>query len=414
MKKDTSNKKINKKKVKRLIIIILLIIILLFSYSIIKLIMHPTDTFMIEKGSIYIEESSVGYIIREETILQGENYKNGISQIKSEGERVAKGDPIFRYYSNNEEDLVEKIAELDQEIQDALEEQSDVFSGDIKLLDNQIEEKITQIRGVNDLNTINEYKKEINEYMLKKAKIVGELSPSGSYLKKLIDQRSSYEEQLNSGSEYVNATTSGIVSYKIDGLETILTPDKFDNLSKDFLDKLKLKTGQIIATNNESAKIVNNFNCYIAVVLNSDEAKKASIDDSVKLRILNSDEIDAKVEYIAKPNDNEIIIVFKIDEYIKELIDYRKISIDIIWSSSTGLKVPNSAIIEENEIQYVVRNRAGYTDKIMVKILKQNENYSIIENYTTDELKELGYEAQELYSRKIIALYDEILLNPTS
>ena len=413
MKKNVSNKKINKKKIKKIITIVLLIILLMFFYNIIKLIIHPTDTFMIEKGSIYIEESNVGYIIRNEVLLQGENYKNGISQIKFEGERVAKGDHIFRYYSNNEEKLVEKIAELDQKIQEALEEQSGIFSGDIKLLDKQIEEKIKLTRNTNDLNTINEYKKEINEYMLKKAKIVGELSPSGSYLKKLINQRSTYEQQLNSGSEYVNAIASGIVSYKVDGLENILTPDKFDNLSKEFLDKLKLKTGQIIGSNNESAKIVNNFNCYIAVVLNSDEAQNAKLDSSVKLRLSNNNEINAKIEYIAKQDDNDIIIVFKIDEFVEELIDHRKISIDVIWSRSTGLKVPSSAIIEENEIKYVVRNRAGYTDKIKVKVLKQNENYSIIENYTTEELKNMGYEAQELYSRKNITLYDEILLNPT-
>ena len=249
--------------------------------------------------------------------------------------------------------------------------------------------------------------------MLKKAKIVGELSPSGSYLKKLINQRSKYEEQLNSGSEYVSATRSGIVSYKIDGLENTLNPSKFDNLSEELLNSFKLKTGQIIGTNNESAKIVNNFNCYIAVVLNSEQAKNANINDSVKLRLANNNDVDATIEYKATQDNNNIIVVFKINKYIEELINYRKISLDIIWSSSSGLKVPNSSILEENELKYVVRNRAGYTDKIMIKVLKQNEKYSIIENYTTEELKNMGYEAKEIYSRKIITIYDEILLNPT-
>ena len=53
-----------------------------------------------------------------------------------------------------------------------------------------------------------ELKKNMNTYITKKAKIAGDLSPSGSYLKKLIDQRSSYENSLNSGAEYITAPVS--------------------------------------------------------------------------------------------------------------------------------------------------------------------------------------------------------------
>lgn len=37
-------------------------------------------------------------------------------QIKAEGEKVAKGEAIFRYYSNKEDNLTKKIEELDTKI----------------------------------------------------------------------------------------------------------------------------------------------------------------------------------------------------------------------------------------------------------------------------------------------------------
>ena len=46
---------------------------------------------------------------------------------------------------------------------------------------------------------------------------------------------------------------------------------------KEYLESLKLKTGEMIPTSNESGKIVNNYNCYIATVLKSEEAKNADI-----------------------------------------------------------------------------------------------------------------------------------------
>ena len=68
--------------------IIAIIFIICFAYNIIALFVNPTDTFMIENGKIFSSEDAVGYIIREEKLFQGENYKNGIAQIKTEGQRV--------------------------------------------------------------------------------------------------------------------------------------------------------------------------------------------------------------------------------------------------------------------------------------------------------------------------------------
>ena len=53
----------------------------------------------------------------------------------------------------------------------------------------------------------------------------------------------------------------------------------------------------------------------------------------------------------------------------------------------------------------------GYEDKILVKVLKTNEKYSIVTNYTSDELTELGYSATEIRNMPNIAIYDEILIN---
>ena len=98
---------------------------------------------------------------------------------------------------------------------------------------------------------------------------------------------------------------------------------------------------------------------------------------------------------------------------MEELISYRKVSFEIIWWSQNGLKVPNSSIIEKDGMNYIVRKRVGYTDDILVKVLNKSENYSIIENYTSSELKELGYSTEEIKNMKSITLYDEILLRPS-
>jgi len=410
---NEEKRKINRKK--QAVFIILLIAFLCYAiYMVYHLIIKPTDTFIIENGTISSEEAVQGYIIRDETVLKGENYKNGLVQIKAEGEKVAKGEAIFRYYTKGEEGLKKKIEELDIKIQEAWEKEEGIFTGDIKLLETQIETKLDETYHINDMQKIKEYKKDLNSYINKKAKIAGEKSPAGSYLKKLIEERSKYENELNSGSEYLTSTKSGVVSYRVDGLEEVLTPSNFGSLSKKTLEELNLKTGQIVSTSEECGKIIDNFSCYIACVLKSKnlEDKEVEVGDSIKLRLSNLQEVTAEIVYMSKESQDEDLVVFKLCKYVEELINYRKISFDIIWWNKTGWKVPNEAIKEESQdLKYVIRKRAGYTEKIYIKILKEGEKYSIIDNYESEkELLEKGVSKEEVKYRKVVSLYDEIQL----
>lgn len=407
----------NKKKKLIIVSIIAILIISYLVYTIYLLIKEPSDIFTVEEGNVYQEETDIGYIIRDEQVVKGENYKNGMQQIKSEGQKAAKGESIFRYYSQNEESLKEQIAALDEQIQEAMTNQDTIlklsgFDSDVKLIENQIDELVELLNKTTDLTKLDEYKKEISELVEKKANIIGEKSNSGSYLKQLQDQRSSLENQLNSGAEYINAPESGIVSYKVDGLEETLTPDNFSTLSKEFLENLNLKTGQIIATSDEAGKIINNFEAYIATISKSEEAKNAKIGDSVDIRLPNNKEIEAEIAYVSQENEEETLLVLKIDEQIEALTSYRKISFDLIWWSHSGLKVPNQAIAEQDGLKYLVRSRAGYLSKILVKVEYQNDKYSIVSSYDTEELRELGFTELQISSTKTLAVYDEIILNP--
>ncbi len=272
--------------------------------------------------------------------------------------------------------------------------------------------KIDGLNKKNNIQEIAEYKKDINAYIVKKSKIAGTLSASGSYIEGLVKEREKFEEQLRNNSEYVKSPMSGVVSYRVDNLENELTPNNFEKLNKEVLDNLNLKTGQIISTSNEFGKVINNYECYIATVLKSNEAKQANIGDKVYLRLANQKEVKALIEYVNTQDKDNTLIVLKISDLVEELIDYRKISVDIIWWKYEGLKIPKSSIIYDNGLSYVIRNRAGYHSKILIKILKESEKYCIIDNYTYEELKKLGLNSEDISNVKKITLYDEILINP--
>ena len=296
-----------------------------------------------------------------------------------------------------------KIAEVQNN------EKSTIYPTDIEILKNKVKKLEEKIYNTNNLEEISNYKKEIDDCTYKISTIVGELSPAGSYLKDLINQRTACLNKLTDGAEEINADVSGTVSYRVDNLEKVLTTADFSYLSKNFLDDLNLRTGELIETSNEKGKIITEFYSYLAIEMNSDAAMNAKVGDKVKIRYDAENSISSEIVYI-KEDDDCRIIVFKIKDLPEKLINYRKISVDVIWWEYSGLKVPNSAIITEGEKSYVERNRAGSKAKVLVKILKQNDAYSIVDNYTTQELQEMGYSYDEISNMYSIKRYDKIIV----
>lgn len=405
---NETRKKIEKKKI--IMNFIFIIITLYIIYAVYLIIKTPSDTITVENGTLTAEESSTGYIIRNETIVKGKNYKNGINQILLEGEKAAKKQTIFRYYGINENELQTQIDEINEKIQKALEKEKKIPSSDIKNLEDQIDSKIQDLKNINDVKDLSEYKKQLSEIMMKKATIAGENSKSGSYIKKLMEKKEKYEKKLIEGSEYMVAPESGIVSYRVDGLENVLKIDEFEDLTEQKLNELDVKTGQIISTSNEEAKVINNFECYIGTILDSLPAKQAETGKNVLLTLSNGTEVNATIHYTKAQENGKKLIIFKVNTLTDELRSYRKISFNITWWSVAGIKVPNDAILEdENHSKYVLRKTITGTTKCYIKIKKTNERYSIIGSYTIEDLQALGIDTNNYRG---IDVYDVIMMYP--
>ena len=152
-------------------------------------------------------------------------------------------------------------------------------------------------------------------------------------------------------------------------------------------------------------KIIDNFNCYIATILNSEAAGNAAVGDKVTITLSSGD-----VKYVAGQDDGKVLIVLDLKTLTEELIQYRKISFNITWWSFSGLKVPNTSILEdENGLKYVIRKKSGEDQKVIVKLLKKNDKYSVISTYSNEELEALGIDAKDY---KKISQYDNILMYP--
>jgi len=398
------------KKGTKIIAIIAIIAVLSYViYSVYLLIVHPTNTYIVREGTLSEKDETTAYIIRNEQVVKGEDFANGIYAIASEGQRVAKGESIFRYYNDSEKEIKTKISGLNYEIQEMLEQEKNKTSADIKSIEKQIEEKIYNINTMTNYQEIIENKKQIDSLISKKINFIADVTDNQE-IKTLIAERQSFENQLKNGSEYQKAEIAGVVSYRVDGLEEKLSPENFNQINEKYLNDLDLQTGKIILASDECGKVIDNFNCYIAITMNSKNAKKAKVGDSVKLRISNNEEYNAKIIQINEESGKRTII-FQMNQMPEDLIIHRKILTDVIWLDETGLKVPKQALVQKNGLYYVIRTKVGVQTELLVNVQMQNDKFAIIKPYKNEELQDLGWTINEIKKYKKISNYDEIIIN---
>lgn len=412
------------KKNRNLIFVILSVIIILLIYFLINIVnffRQPADTVLIKNGELINYEETVGYIIRDEEIIDTSAYVGTPKANVDDSVKVAKGATILTYMSKEKEQINEKIAELDEKIQTAMESRQTILSNDAKTLESEIEIYLySSLKENTNINTIYEQKNLINEKIEKKAKIVGDLSPVGSELKKLIEQRTAYEKELNNSEKIVKSNKSGLVSYRVDNYENILTPETLSKITTEELNKIKITTNQIIPLNFNNVKIINNFECYVAVSMTSEESKNAKLNDNVYLRFDNTGDtlISATIEYISK-EEEAVVLVFKISTNVEELAKYRKIDVDVVWWSDKGLKVNKEALEdvdlttingEQITLSKITIKKSSYTQEAFVKKVREAGEFVIIDNYTDKELENLGIDEATIENRNTIKMYDEVII----
>ncbi len=415
-----------KKNNSNLIFVVLslfIIMLVMLIIGIIRLVIQPTETTIVRNGELTKYEEVVGYVIRDEQVVDTSEYEGVMQKTLDDLTRVKNGGIIATYVSSSEQNLMKRIEDVDAKIQETMESQKTIYNNDAKALDANIQILLyDNLRNNKDITAINESKIKLNENIKKKAQIVGELSPVGSKLKELIDERTKYEKQINDAKKELYSPKAGLVSYRIDGFEEILTSDSISNLTIDALNSLKINSNQVIASSKTKVKVVDNFSCYIAIFMKSAESKEAKLDDKLYLRIENisNELIPATVEYISE-EENGRLLFLKIENGVELLTKYRKLNLDVVWWNYSGLKLHKSLIGSKDvstsngnlisNVNYVTIKKAGYEDVAYIKVIKEFGDYVIVDNYSDEEYLELGFTEEEIKNFVTLKLYNEVVVN---
>jgi putative membrane fusion protein len=395
---ETEESKVKKiyKNNRTIIFFTILLIVVFLIFIGYKYVFKSQKNYVVEEGHINISSNLLGYFIKDEKIIETDKTKSIVS-IAEQGRRVAKGEIIAIYKNEKYDDYINKINQKDKEISEALKQLNPVYSNDISVIDNQIEELLRNVKdNTSSYISITESKNRLNELAYKRNLIVSELSPNGAVVKDLIKQRDQISEDSKKASDNIVATSSGLVTYKIDGLEDKYSATKVLNYNIDDLKRIS-ESFEKNTISQTGIKIVNNYISYLYL-----KEKRGNNDTYIaKDKSYNIKINDKNVNVIGKivkleKDDNYNYCVFEITNGVEYLVDTRTISTEITWKEITGMIVPKNSIKEDQIGKYVTVIKNGEYIKIYINIAISSDNMCIVKNIDV--------------SKDLLSIYDRVVI----
>lgn len=389
------------------VIIVLTIILIFIIFYISKKEFSKKTIYTVINGNIESSEETNIYLLKKETIVDYDKNQS-VTAIIDQGKRASRYEAVATYKNDSYDDYQKQIEDIDKQIQTLVKDLPLTYSADISNIDDKILKYSNEVQGTTSYLRIQEYKTKLDELAYKKITILANSSPDSSAIRDLVAKRENLVNLSKTSDQNIISPVSGIVTYKIDGLEGVISYDEILNYSASELEKFISMYDS--NTNNEfGIKIIDNFGAYFLVKTPSgkyDEYIKEG--KNYKIRVSDFENLVLTATLIKNINDSGYnYSLFEIHNEIDSLVDYRKLSCEIVWNTIEGMAVPLNAIYtdEVNNYPYVLMVYGTDYVKVPINIVSKSDSIALVENVD----KEV-YEKYNLDTTFILELYDELVI----
>lgn len=281
----------------------------------------------VKEGSLATNYTYRGIALRSEEIVHADHV-GYINYYARETERVAKGDLIY---------TIDETGKLNDFLNNNETGESVLSDRELSELRSDI---VNFIHGFSpeDFSSVYSFK-----YMLKGTVV----KLANSTLMQSIDTLNA-ENNSNSIINFCNSTSTGVVTYWIDGLEQV-TPDMInkDDFDESKYEKTPLLSVDIITVGDPAYKLLTNEDWSIVFPVENSVADDLLEEQYVKVKFLKNQYESWGQVSITNGSDNAKYAVLTFNNSMSTFALDRFIDIELILHDEVGLKIPNSSITEK-------------------------------------------------------------------
>ncbi len=377
------NKKIKKYRKPLNLNIGMIIFSAIFIYVIICVIMYFQTShivrYEVQKGSLATNNIYRGIVIRNETVVNttAAGYVNYYAR---EGERVAKDDLVY---------IIDETGRLNEEMEN-------MSLGENSLSERELAEFRSEIVNFmhgfdyDNYEATYDFKYSLKNTVLKLA--------NANMLQSINHTEGS--SGIANIVNFCNAPMTGIVAYWTDGYEALtadaVTEEMFDEKN---YEKKQLVGNELLAAGDVAYKLSTDEKWSIVVPIDAERGAMMEEEGYVLVRFLNNQYESWGETKLLNNSDGKTYLQLSFTNSMITFVSDRFLDIEIIINEETGLKIPNSSIVEKQffiiDEEFIIYDEETGKQGVMLQIYKEDGETSTdffeIDVYSYDEKEKLYY-----------------------
>ena len=284
------------------------------------------EFYEVAEGSIVNDQRHSGIIFRSETTKYTANAGN-INYYLREGKRAAVG---TRIYSIDETGTLSKL----------LEERTD---GSVALSKENLSSLKKELSSFSQTFTEENFKSVYDTRYSLDSEVLEYVNVDT--LKNL----DSVIDEMGVNFEQIRSDDAGIVSYSVDGLESMtpaqVTAELFDKSS---YAKNIIKSGQLVEQGAPAYKLITSSDWSIVFPLTEDERTLYQDRSSLSVKFLGKDLVTTGKYSVFTGADGNSYGQLDFTKYMEQFVSDRFVDFEIVTEEVTGLKIPRTAVTDMN------------------------------------------------------------------
>lgn len=294
---------------------------------------------------------TTGWCVRDETVTVSP--QGGATLRVSEGQKVAAGAQLAITYSTGSdlrraEEIRELTVQLNQ-LREISEGRNGAQSAEESVL------KLADAASRRDLGDLDAITLDIEAYLFETA----ELSAAGAYQRiQSIEDRISNLRISSGGNGSVTAPKAGTFSAEVDGFEYVKPSDITGKLTPSAVTELFSNPQRVAA--GSFGKIISGYKWYYVTIMDYSDATRLMGRTSVNVEFSKSysGTVNMKIVGVGQEQNGKSAVVLSSSENIGDVSAVREMTGEIIFTASSGIRVPREALhLNENgeTVVYILR-----------------------------------------------------------
>lgn len=313
------------------------------------------DDYKTETAMLYSSAEKVsfkGVYIRKESVVNSSI--NGVLSYPSpDGSKIAKNSVVaYIYKDENSIYIKQQIQKLEEEVK-LLESAQSPGTTDVaqpEFISSLIEEKyqtITSLIAKNNLDTLSIERKNFQTLLGIYQIIINEETDYNNRINELNSQIAALKAEQKEPMDVVTVSDSGYFISYVDGYESMLSPDKLDNVSSALIKKIisDEETSERKSEKYIVGKMVDGYKWNMVGIVNIKQ-NDFKVGNIVKLKFTSTpDIVEAEITALAETeNEDENIIILSCDKLTYNFVQRRVERVELILNDYEGIKIPRESV----------------------------------------------------------------------